>query len=87
MTKLLAVGAIGAAFTFGGCGFGPDESREDARDTKDVDKSPPHVVAFNNKYPNVETKCDHGHRIYVTTKGDDRVHIVENDPSCADGER
>lgn len=87
MRKLLALGAIGAAFAFGGCGFGPDESREDARDTKDIDKSPPHVVAFNNRYPNVETKCDHGHRIYVTTKGHDRVHIVENDPSCVGAER
>lgn len=87
MKKLLAVGAIMATVTFGGCGFGADESREDAHDTRDVDKSPPHVVAFNNKYPNVETKCDHGHRIYVTTKGNDRVHIVENDPSCGRPER
>lgn len=87
LKRLLALGAIGAMFTLGGCGFGPDESREDAHDTQDIDKSPPHVVAFNNKYPNVETKCDHGHRIYVTTKGHDRVHIVENDPSCGGGER
>ncbi|MCA1678298.1 MAG: hypothetical protein LC777_04785, partial [Actinobacteria bacterium] len=83
MKKLLALGVIAAAFTFAGCEFGPSESREDAHDTKDVDKSPPHVIAFNNKFPNVETKCDHGHRIYVTTKGHDRVDIVEDDPSCA----
>ncbi len=68
-------------------GCGGDASREDARDSQDVDKSPPHVIAFNNKYPNVETKCDNGHRLYVTTKGNDRLDVVPNDPSCDGPER
>lgn len=51
-------------------GCGSDESREDANDVHNgnVEKSAPHVIAFNNHYPNVETKCDgFGHRIYVLT--------------------
>lgn len=51
-------------------GCGSDESREDANDVGNgnVEKSAPRVIAFNNHYPNVETKCDgFGHRIYVLT--------------------
>lgn len=41
------------------CGSGDDASREDAHDVKGnlIDKSRPHVLAFNNKFANVVTKC------------------------------
>lgn len=68
------------------CGVGPDKSREDAVDTTDVDKAPAHVVAFNNHYPNVATKCDgYGHRVYVVSRIDGTVPalpVVIDDPSC-----
>jgi hypothetical protein len=64
----------------GACGVGPDKSREDAHDTKNVDKSSPRAVAFNNHYSNVETKCDgFGHRIFVTTA---KQIVVLPDPTC-----
>jgi hypothetical protein len=69
------------AITISACGVGPDKSREDAHDTTNVDKSAPHAVAFNNHYPNVETKCDdYGHRVYVTTA---KQMVVIPDPSCS----
>lgn len=49
--------AIALMFSVAACGN--DESREDADDVGNsrVDKSAPHVAAFNNHYPNVEHKC------------------------------
>lgn len=68
-------------------GCGNDESREDADDVGNgkVEKSAPHVIAFNNHYPNVETKCDgFGHRIFVTTHDSSTGQniIVLPDPTC-----
>lgn len=84
--SITLVTALFLALTVGACGFGPDESREDARDTKDVDKTPPHVIAFNNQFPNVSTKCDgYGHRIFVTSHNNDKVQprlIILPDPTC-----
>lgn len=78
--RLLIAAALAAAAMTTGCGVGPDKSREDATDTRDVDKSAAHVIAFNNHYPNVSTKCDgHGHRVFVSTGG---VVIVMPDPGC-----
>lgn len=71
-----------AAVLLTACGVGPDKSREDAVDTTNVDKSPAHVVAFNNHYPNVSTKCDGaGHRVYVTTAGYGYIVVID-DESC-----
>lgn len=86
MQRFLSI-LLGTSLLCLAAGCGGDASREDARDSRDVDKSPPHVIAFNNKYPNVETKCDNGNRLYVTTKGNDRLHVVPNDPSCKGPER
>jgi hypothetical protein len=50
-----------------------------------VDKTSPTVIAFNNHFPNVETKCDgFGHRIYVAThdSATGRNILVIPDPSC-----
>jgi hypothetical protein len=80
MRKIALAGMAGLLIA--GCGSGPDKSREDAADTRDVDKGPPHVIAFNNRYPNVETKCDHGNRVYVVTQGTYRFFVVPHDPSC-----
>lgn len=77
--KGLMVGLF-AAVAIAGCG--QDASREDARDTRAVDKSPPEVIAFNNHFPNVEHKCDgHGHRVFVTTEAGTRPLVVP-DPTC-----
>jgi hypothetical protein len=76
LAAILAASAVSVT----ACGVGPDKSREDAHDTVNVDKTAPHVTAFNNKYPNVEDKCDGaGHRIFVTSTK--RV-IVIPDPTC-----
>lgn len=95
MKKYLLLALLLAAFGLAACGS--DESREDADDVLDgsVDKSEPGVIAFNNNYPNIETKCDQfvvgpqetatsgksgaGHRIFVTT---DKQIIVIPDPTC-----
>jgi hypothetical protein len=88
MKKLSLVALIFALLAGGvvvGCGFGPDESREDATDTKNVDKTEPEAIAFNNHFPNVETKCDqHGHRIFVSTHDSSTGNnlIVLPDPTC-----
>jgi hypothetical protein len=97
--KKLVPFLIGGILIFAtGCGgvtFGSDQSREDASKVvqtclpnqvgRCVDKNPPRVVAFNNHYPNVETKCDgYGHRIFVSTHNSStgRNTIVLPDPSC-----
>lgn len=65
---------------------GGDASREDAVDTRDVDKNPPHVIAFTNHFPNVASKCDgYGHRVFVTTRTDGSVPsypVIIDDASC-----
>lgn len=88
-----------AALLVVGCGVGPDKSREDAGDVTRVcvegaqreadascaDKTAPSVIAFNNHYPNVETKCDgYGHRLFVTTHDSavGRNVLVLPDPTC-----
>jgi hypothetical protein len=61
---------------------GSDESREDANDVGNgqVEKSTPAIVAFNNHFPNVQTKCDgFGHRIYVTSS--DSILVIP-DGTC-----
>lgn len=88
--KMALVLAI--AVTAAGCGVpggvGPDQSREDAQDTQNVDKSPPAVIAFNNHYPNVQHKCDgFGHRVFVTSNGSADTPrqpqvLVVADPAC-----
>lgn len=81
LKPLLIPLALTASLYAAACGVGPDKSREDARDTTDVDKSAAHIVAFNNHYANVATKCDgHGHRLYITTSSG-RVTVIP-DPSC-----
>lgn len=84
MKKILVVGLALCLFL---AACGSDESREDANDVGNgqVEKSAPKVIAFNNHYPNVETKCDgFGHRIWVTThdsaSGDN--FRVMTDPTC-----
>jgi hypothetical protein len=82
--KLVAAGAA-VALVVAGCGVGPDKSREDAQDTQNVDKTAPHVTAFNNHFPSVEDKCDgNGHRVFVATHDSStgRNFIVIADPSC-----
>lgn len=74
-----------AAVALAACGN--DESREDANDVTNgnVEKSAPHVIAFNNHYPNVETKCDgFGHRLYVMThdSAQGRNLLVIPDATC-----
>lgn len=80
MKKIALTAAVLAAMFAVGCGS--DESREDANDVLNgnAEKSAPRVISFNNKYPNVETKCDgFGHRMWVTTGG---VFYVLPDPTC-----
>ena len=90
MNRVKRIGAVLAAacvvaVSVGACGS--DESREDANDVNNgaVDKSAPAVIAFNNHYPNVETKCHgFGHRLYVITHDSAQGQnlIVVNDPTC-----
>lgn len=83
MTHTRKFAVVAAALALSGltaCGVGPDKSREDAHDTKNVDKSAPHSIAFNNRFPNIEDKCDgSGHRVFVSTGG---AVIVLPDPTC-----
>lgn len=57
MKKLLLLAGVGAALALGACGN--DESREDADDVPNgsIDKSQPHVNAFNNHFGNIQHKC------------------------------
>jgi ABC-type glycerol-3-phosphate transport system substrate-binding protein len=84
--KKLAIGVVAVASMFGvaACG-GEDESREDAADTRNVDRTAPAVIAFNNHYPNVEHKCDgFGHRVFVQTHDSAKGQNVTvlPDPTC-----
>jgi len=45
------------------------------------DKSAAEVVVFSDKFMNVETKCNHGNRIYSHSREAAPV-VVPNDPSC-----
>jgi len=77
---LFSVVLIALAVLVAGCGS--DESREDANDVGNgqVEKSSPRVIAFNNHFPNVQTKCDgFGHRIYVTSS--DSILVIP-DRTC-----
>lgn len=99
MRRITTIIALLVALAAVGCGVGPDKSREDANDVTGVcpegtarsaepdcvDKTSPTVIAFNNHYPNIETKCDgFGHRIYVAThdSATGRNIMVVPDPSC-----
>jgi hypothetical protein len=55
----LVLVCIAWTVTLAGCGEGDDASREDAHDVRGdlIDKSRPHIIAMNNKFPNVSTKC------------------------------
>jgi hypothetical protein len=90
---IIAVFMAVTAVAVAGCGVGPDKSREDAKDVSGactpgqaescVDKTPPQVIAFNNHYPNVETKCDgHGHRVFASTDEHGNGLTIYPDPSC-----
>lgn len=87
-TLAIALAVIGLCIPLAGCeNVGGDTSREDAHDTKQTNKKPPEVIAFNNRFPNVETKCDgHGHRIFVTSNQNYRpTLIVMPDATCTGG--
>lgn len=87
MTKMfLTAVAVAGTVALTGCTAG-DHSREDAHSSGqgNVDKTAPHVIAFNNHYPNVETKCDgFGHRLFVQTHDSAKGQnvIVLPDPTC-----
>lgn len=82
------IGVFLLAGTLTACGG--DESREDADDVGNgqINKAAPSVTSFNNRYPNIETKCIHetdenspgvGLRAIVTTDG--RMLVIA-DPHC-----
>lgn len=59
--KRIAIALASLALTVpaAACGSGDDASREDAHDVRGnlIDKTRPHVLAFNNHFANVVTKC------------------------------
>lgn len=75
MKKLMLAVGIGAVMALGACGS--DESREDADDVPNgaIEKSEPNATAFNNKFPNVESKCLYAHE-EVNVTGDGKPHDV-----------
>jgi hypothetical protein len=81
MTLALAVVAVtGVA----GCGSTPE--RLNARQQRNVDRTPPEVYAMPDHYNNVASKCDgHGHRMYVTSNKDQAPSnlVVVTDESCS----
>jgi len=83
MLAVLVVAALATA----GCSedYKTQRGRGDAP-VGPADDSPGEIINFPDGYPNVATKCNHGHRIYVSTKVSDKaiqMTIVE-DPSCKD---
>ena len=48
-----------------------------------TDNSGVEVINFGDNWPNVQTKCSHGTRLFVVARGQGPfVHIVPNDPTC-----
>lgn len=84
MRKPIVVAAFLLAM-LAAAGCGTDQSRVDAFDTAEVDRTAPEVIAFNNHYPNLEHKCDgYGHRVFVATHDSSAGQniIVLPDPTC-----
>jgi hypothetical protein len=73
------------AVTLTGCSaYNNQRGRGDAP-VGPVDNSGAEVVQFPDNFANVATKCDaHGHRLFVTTRGDQRPAQLDVlvDPSC-----
>ena len=81
MTLALAVVAVTGVV---GCGNTPE--RLNARQQRNVDRTPPEVYAMPDHYNNVASKCDrHGHRMYVTSNKDQAPSnlVVVSDESCS----
>ncbi len=75
------VGASLVALAAAGCsGFNNERGIGDAP-VGAQDRTAPEVVVFSDKFLNVETKCNHGNRIYSHTREAAPV-VVPNDPSC-----
>jgi hypothetical protein len=57
--RIIVLAIVALALPAAACGSGDDASREDAHDVRGnlVDKSRPHIATFNNRFPNVSTKC------------------------------
>lgn len=100
--KMAAIGlTTTAAMGIFAIGCGPDRSREDAHDVTQscqqagaipdfgcVDKSVPGVVAFNNKFPNLEFKCigQTGYMSLERSNGDQKILPEPNCPGYVKGE-
>ena len=76
--------SVAAVAGVAGCGNTPE--RLNARQQRNVDRTPPEVYAMPDHYNNVASKCDgHGHRMYVTSNKDQAPSnlVVVSDESCS----
>jgi hypothetical protein len=84
MRRLTCVAStVVAAIGIVGCGT---PERLNARQQRNVDRTPPEVYAMPDHYNNVASKCDgHGHRMYVTSNKDQAPSnlVVVTDESCS----
>jgi hypothetical protein len=78
--------ALAAVVVLGVVGCGNTPERLNARQQRNVDRTPPEVYAMPDHYNNVASKCDrHGHRMYVTSNKDQAPSnlVVVSDESCS----
>lgn len=86
MTRRIAIGAAATAVVLG---VGACNAQNETRGIGDSpvgrhDDTPAEVVNFPDQFANVTTKCNHGNRIYSTTR-QAAVVVIPADPSCAVG--
>lgn len=83
MRKRIGAGlaALALAGALGACGAQAKRGTQDAPITSD--NSQAEVVNFGDNWPNVQTKCSHGTRLFVVARdGADHLDIVPGDPTC-----
>lgn len=86
-----AAGLVGMILVLGAVllmGASCDKSIEPFRDANrgSVNSGPADTFTMPDGFSNGATKCDHGNRLYVIYKGDNKygaIAVVPNDPTCA----
>jgi hypothetical protein len=85
MKARIIAGTAIAGIMLAGCNIGAQASKGmgDARvNQSGIDKTPPNVIEFSDKYPNIEFKCNGSDGVYTNTRTDGYFVVIANDKQC-----